>query len=124
MAIGVNPIQKKDPLQKLLPIAGAVIGGVATGGSPSGALTGAQVGGLGAGILGRGDQVPPQVGAETLGMQRRTDAISQDPLRAIAQAQSALQTLPPDQFPETRRAFDQAMAIARRNQELGRQGRV
>lgn len=115
MAIQPTTPQRKDPFSKLLPIAGAVVGGIYRG--PQGAVMGAGAGQTAAGILSKGPGQPP---VESQGMARRQEALAQDPLAIIQQAQAALQTLPPDQLPEVRQAFSNAMAIAQRNQQLGR----
>lgn len=115
--MAIQPIQpqRQDRLGKVLTLGGAVAGGLATGGSLAGIGAGAGLGQTAAGLA----QKQPAQPVESQGMARRRDAISVDPLRAISEAQAALQTLPPDQFPEVRRAFEQATALARRNQELG-----
>lgn len=128
MPVSIVPIQRRSPLDKILPLAGGIVGGVlGAPGGPTGVIGGAGAGaalGAGAaGILGPRPAPPPlPTSAESGGMQRRFDQINSDPVRSIAQAQAAMQGLSPDQFPETRRAFDQAMAIAQRNQEMGRRG--
>lgn len=126
MAVGVAPVQRRDPLSKLLPIGGAIVGGATAGpgGAAAGASAGAAAGGQAAGVLGPGAAPPPVQTSEASGMARRRDALGQDPVRAIAEAQAALQTLPPEQLPEVRRAFEEAQALAQRNQQLGAQGRV
>lgn len=112
--MAIQPIQpqRRDRLGKALAIGGALAGAP---GGVQGAMLGASAGSTAAGLLERPQAQP----VESQGMARRRDAISVDPLRAISEAQAALQTLPPDQFPEVRRAFEQATALARRNQELG-----
>lgn len=120
MAVQPRQPPQRDGLGKLLTIGGAIVGGVATGGSPGGALAGAGAGQTAAGLV----QQPQAAPVESQGMGRRRQAISQDPVRSIAEAQAALQGLPPEQFPEVRRAFQEAMAMAQRNQQLGQQGRV
>lgn len=114
MAILPRQPAQSDRLGKILTIGGAVAGGAV--GGPAGALAGAGAGQTAAGLI----QQPPQQPVETAGMSRRQEALAGDPVRAIAEAQAALQTLPPEQFAETRRAFDEAMALARRNQQVGR----
>tara|TARA_R110000796_G_scaffold252618_1_gene388730 strand:+ start:907 stop:1272 length:366 start_codon:yes stop_codon:yes gene_type:complete len=119
--MAIQPTQPTDRggLSKLLTIGGAVAG-AASGGGVQGAITGASVGGTIGGLVSKPPTTPP---IESQGMDRRRDTLGSDPLRAISEAQATLNTLPPDQFPETRRAFEQAMALAQRNQELGKQGR-
>jgi hypothetical protein len=118
MAVQIAPVQKRDKLGKLLTIGGAVAGGFF--GGPSGALAGASAGQTASGLLAGGPPPQPVQSPEAQGMARRSSALGEDPTQQIAQAQSALSGLPPDQFAETRRALDQAAAIARRNQQIGR----
>jgi hypothetical protein len=113
MAIQPTLQPRQDRLGKLLTVGGALIGAQA---GPQGALMGAGAGQTAAGLL----QRPRAQSIETAGMSRRQQALAGDPVRAIAEAQAALQTLPPEQFPETRRAFQDAMALAQRNQQIGR----
>lgn len=114
MAIQPTLSPRRDGLSKALTIGGAVAGGIYAG--PQGAAMGAGLGQTAAGLA----QKPQQAPVESQGMARRQQALQQDPLVAIQQAQAALQTLPPEQFPEVRQAFNNAMAIAQRNQQLGR----
>ena len=100
-----------DRLGKALTTGGAIIGGIY--GGPQGAITGAGVGQTAGGLL----QRQPQAPIESQGMARRQQKLSQDPFLAIREAQAALQSLPPDQLPETRKAFEQAMLMAQRNQQ-------
>lgn len=131
MAVGVTPVpgrQRQGPLGRLLPAIGGAVGGIIGGvkGGPTGALAGASAG-TGVGQV-AGQVIDPTVaqaptmGVETTGMQRRQQALQQDPLRQIQQAQMALQTLPPEQLPETRKAFEQAMMIAQRNIQMQQGG--
>ena len=109
--------QNNDRLGKFLTIGGAAVGAIA-GGGPQGALTGASAGSTLGGIVGK----PPIQAIESQGMDRRRRAIDQDPVSALSQASAVLNSLPADQLPETRRAFEQALAVAQRNQQLGRGG--
>lgn len=114
MAVGIQPPQQRDRLGKVLTIGGAVAGGIL--GGPAGVPAGAGLGQTASGLVSR----PPQQPVEMSGMARRREVLGQDPVRSIAEAQAALQSLPPEQFPEVRRAFNDAMALAQRNQQLGR----
>lgn len=120
--MAIQPIQAQEsPLKRILQVGGAIAGGVA--GSPGGAAGIAKGAATGGGIGSfAGDLVtkaPPQT-VESEGMARRIQTIDQNPLSQIQQAQAAVKSLPPDQFPEVRKAFESAMAIARQNQQLGR----
>lgn len=116
--MAIQPTQPQDNgrLGKLLTVGGAVAGGI-FGGVP-GAAAGA---GLGQTVGGLAQKQPNQpIQSESEGMQRRMSSFQQDPMRRIQEAQAAAAQLPADQFPEVRRAFENAMAIARQNQQFGR----
>lgn len=123
MAIQPYMPPKKDTLGKALTLGGLIAGAAAPAAfGASSALTGASAGaGLGslAGSLAQGPQPQPMPSAEQQGMQRRMEQNQQDPVTALRQAQAALASLPPEQFQTTRQTFDQAMALARRNQQYG-----
>lgn len=118
MPAQITPVQKQDPLAKLLPIGGAVVGGLTAGpgGALAGASTGASLGGTAAGFV----QKDPVQTVEADGMSRRQQSLGADPAAQIRQAQAQLAQLPPDQLPETRRALENALAFAQRNQQIGR----
>lgn len=113
MAIQPTQPAPSNRLGKALTIGGAVVGGVY--GGPQGAMAGAGAGQMAGGLL----QQQPEAPIESQGMARRRETLSQDPFMAIREAQAALQSLPPDQLPETRKAFENAMLIAQRNQQMG-----
>tara|TARA_R110000796_G_scaffold252288_1_gene385951 strand:- start:120 stop:464 length:345 start_codon:yes stop_codon:yes gene_type:complete len=113
MAIQPTQPGQNQGLGKILTIGGAALGSM---GGPSGAVAGAGAGQTAAGLL----QKAPTPPVESQGMQRRQEELIQDPLRQIQQAQAAARKLSPDQMPEVRRAFDNAIAIAKQNQEFGR----
>ena len=118
MAVQPTQPQPSNALGKLFTIGGAVVGGVYGGGAP-GAATGASLGNMAGGFL-QQPAIAPVTTPESQGMQMRQDAIDQDPLRQIQAAQAAAKKLSPDQMPEVRKAFDNAIAIAKQNQEFGR----
>lgn len=114
--MAIQPIQpqKKDTLGKLFTVGGAVAGGLL--GGPQGAAMGAGLGQTAGNVLSQ-NAPPPSV--ESQGMTRRIDTIQQNPMVALQEANSALQGLPQDQFPEARKAFQDALALSKRNQQLG-----
>lgn len=116
----IQPLQPRrgDSLGKVATVGGGIAGGIATGGSPGGISLGAGLGRTASGLT----QQPQVQSVETQGMSRRRASLAQDPLQTLRQAQAALQTLPPNQLPETRQALQNALAIAQRNQQLGRGG--
>lgn len=116
MALSIQQQPRDDKLGKVLTIGGAVAGGLVAGpgGAAAGAAQGAGLGSTAGNLL---SQAPIQP-VEVEGMSRRREALSQDPSLAIQEAQAALNQLPPDQFPEVRRAYENALAISKQNQRI------
>lgn len=115
--MALQPIQPQDNnrLGKFLTIGGAAVGALA---GPQGAVAGAGVGSTLGGIVSR----PPVQSVESQGMDQRRQVLDQDPVSALNQASAILNNIPQGQLPETRRAFENALAIAQKNQQLGRGG--
>lgn len=110
-----QPVKNDDGLGKLLTIGGAVVGGIY--GGPGGAAAGAGAGQTLGGLV---QQKQPEPPIESQGMSRRQQVLSQNPMVQLQEAQAVASQLPPDQFPEVRRAFENAIAIAKQNQQFGR----
>jgi len=120
MAVQPFQPQRESSLSKVLKVGGLVAGGLAAGpgvaATLGGAATGAGLGSTVGGLVASNQGQSPDM----MGMQRRRTALGEDPLVNLQQAQAALSQLPPQQLPETRRAFEQALALAQRNQQIGR----
>lgn len=118
MAVEVRKPQKKqNELGQLLPIAGAVIGGMSAGpgGAMAGASQGAALGQLGAGALSMAEGQQQQSGGVSAAERRLTPQAmplpqEQDPMQAIQEAQVALANLPPEQ----QKQFGPALSIGQR----------
>lgn len=113
MVVQIQPPQKENTLGKLGQVGSLALTAM---GNP---LAAGLVGGA-AGLI-SGQQQPTQAIplAETQGMQRRQQAMGEDPMLALTEARSAIQGLE-QQYPEQTKALDQALMIGRRNQQLGR----
>lgn len=95
---------------------GATTGTIAKA-AGSAALQGAGAGGAVGGLFSQNQRAIPT--SESEGMSRRMGIIQSDPVATINQARAALGGLPDNQFPETRKALDNAYALAQRNQKIG-----
>lgn len=106
---------------------GALAGGLAgAAGGPAGIIAGASagssLGGMAQGVVDpvkySQDSVSQVASVETNGMDRRRNGLGEDPVQAINQARAALNGLPPTVLPETRKSFEDALELAKRNQIL------
>lgn len=117
-----RPQKKQNELGQLLPVAGAVIGGMTAGpgGAMAGASQGAALGQLGASTLAmtEGGQ---QGGAGVSAAERRVVPAAglpqaQDPQRTLQEAQVAVANLPPEQQKQFAPALQMGGAVLRRQQ--------
>lgn len=103
--------QKQDSMGKLLTIGGAVAGGAV--GGPTGAMAGAQAGQMANGLLAKDAKPSPQP-VESTAMQRRMQGMeqSQQNIRALREADSALAYLPPEQAAQYAPTIKRARQLA------------
>jgi hypothetical protein len=115
MAQVIMPPKKENGFGQILPIAGAVVGGI-FGGGPAGAATGYSLGGAASNILSsnQSQQQPLQTSGA---LQRRQDQLNQpDNLTALRNAEQAAAYLPERQ----RQSYLPAIVTARRLEEQQR----
>ena len=121
---GEEPKRKKGILpDNFGKTAGAAVAAYYSAGDPGAIVAGATLGDMAQNVIdparytsGKAQSQVPSV--ESNGMTRRTQAIQSDPLTAIQEAKVALADLPPHILPETRKTFEDAFAMAKKNQEL------
>jgi hypothetical protein len=103
MSVGVQfkrQKQQNDDLGKILTIAGAVGGGIATGGSPAGISAGAGMGGMAGGLMAEPVQAGPdpiQTGGSDA-LQRRMQKLQDSPQMQIASSIDSLKYVQDDQL--------------------------